>query len=1073
MQPYPYCTIYKFLLFLALNILTLPSVAHALTVQENPGDINGLNQEIQKIEDDLSEAHCGGWNYESEVVPKMAVVGGVPGHRYDPLGDIKAGMGIRPPGMVMEYPADADGFTSACRPGWPAFYEFYPCQRPRAEDGNPQIYKPPSQACGAAASASCAYDDPLNNGVGWTCDALCEDLNRRWLYDQYSLACFCPVQVPLPDPPGGFVEVDVWFTGLSYANVSCFDLDVDPRPDPPDVPTNTGDCHTCQWNYYRQMQCCTNGNVDLTAEATADGRTLATPDEFNCRTCTGPDCQGQPPQTGPEPGPVPYHSYFREYDASCSIPETVPGVPDDDRVRDLIPVMCYGLYGDLFTGADYDPMLVVSEFYQQNCVIATSYDNNHFWDMKDTQKNDWSLDDEVEYGIKSKADDVWPDLPDDDYKIIRNSAYSNDEDLWYPNLGGGFSLLNGKVFEQDYDSDLSFALLTPDTTEHRAYPQLTIEDLYSTGAYLHSMDDTVNLLRPQRQTLVEWWQELETEAHTLFNTPKVRLQLPPTWSVGLDPLDPLFTPDIPEEEDPSNPILAADRDNPRDQPIEVMLEAREDLLGDVAAYFEKSLILRILEEPVPVVVPFGDPLEYRSIAQSWCSWEIERKKKECDRTSSPNPCNDAFDCDGDVAPLVERLEEYADRMDDIRILRGELATYEALLLAKQNDLISEIGNWLNDSLQSYISFQSSISTLEQLRFRWQQIQLRYRRFHDKSNLPWCMNMRFLPPIYSMFDDGEWLPLRPLLDGGIDLALGPGGSILPPAGLPRFKVARLDDVILDFSLIRTATGAIRLPVLKPIQVRLSPFLLTVPSVDADAAVVTEVLDKLPPVLPPIPTIADNITAADFPDVIVENRPKDLRSFFPNTAPQVDPGVFTSIEFTIFLMDRAYDRFWKSLKIDPDSINPKGTEKDCPNVYEKTCVHVEMDLIERVERLCARPGVTLKEDFLSFGEARAPEKNDVNFCPRKDWACLLQRPFIYEPQHGWAIRTPVDEVQDDLINNIRVDAFEETLLRENVNDEDRQKYIVRPNEITPAFEVRRKVDLLPTRASSSSSAAASSS
>ncbi|MDA1208759.1 MAG: hypothetical protein O2904_01860 [bacterium] len=1056
----------------ALAGLALPSVGQALTVQENPGDIKGVNTAISEIEDDLSQAHCGGWNYESEVVPKMAVVNGVPGHRYDPLGDIKSGMGIRIPGTPFEYPADADGFTSACRPGWPSFYEFFSCQRPRGEDGNPSIYKPDSKACddphpkigppGAdttePATANCDTTDPLDHGVQWTCDALCEDLTRRWNYRQYSLQCDLDIVIPLPDPPGGTTTITVTFKGLTYANTSCWDLDVDDEPPDPEPldPAAVLPYYNCVWNYYRSMQCCTNANVDLSAEATADGRTMAPPEEMNCRTCTGPDCQGQPPQTGPEPGPAPYYSYFREYDASCFMPEAVPGVPDDDRTRPSIPVACYGFYGVQFTGADYDPMLVVSEWYQQNCVIATSYESNHLWDMKDSQKNDWSLDDQVEYGKKSKDDNIWPDLPDsrvpEDYHIIRNPTYTNDDDLWYPNLGGGFSLLNGKVFEDDFGSDLSFALLTPDTSEHRAYPQLTLENLYSSGAYLRAMDDTVTSLRPQRRTLVEWWQELETEAHNLFNTPQVRLQLPPTWSVGLDPLDPLFTPDIPDPEDPTDPILAEDRDNPRDQPIEVMLEAREDLLGEVAAYMERSLVLRVLEEPVPVVVPFGDPLEYRSIAQAWCSWEMERDKTE--------------KCDGTVAPLVERLEEYADRMDDIRILRGELATYEALLLVQQNELISTIGNWLNNSLQQYISFQNSISALEQLRFRWQQIQLRYRKFHDKTNLPWCMNMRFLPPIFSLLDDGggtPWLPGRPLLDGGIDGAV----EGLNPLTLPRFSVSRLGDVVLDFSMIRTATGAIRLPVLKPIQVRLSPFLLTVPSTKADPRIIDDILEKLPPALPPIPTIADGITAADFPDVLVENPPPDLTSYFPGTAPLVDAAVFDRIEDLVFLMDYSYGRFWKSVKIDPETVDPKGTEKDCVSVYLDTCVHVEMDLLSRLERICARPGVTLKEDFESYGQKRAPEYNDVDYCPREDWACLLQRPFTYEPQHGWAIRTPADTLQDDLINNLRVDMFEENLLREGVADEDLQKFIVTPNEMTPAFEVRPTINLLPVHSSSSSS------
>lgn len=993
-----------------LAALVVPPKASAvLTVNPEPGSFSEVEGEINRIEGDLGSAQCGGWDWDEPVLPHIPTVTGVPGHNAaDPLGHLRTGMALREEtggvdGNGFQWPGDTFGYTSACRPGWPPFYEFHPCQRPAGPDAGfigPKLFKSPSLGC-SFTSGACATTppDPLGNGAQWTCDALCEDLNRRWLFDQYAVYCL------FPGPP------PFWADTGTRINTICYDPDTMPVPPPPVPPPG------CFVGYVQTLYCCTNSPV---------GGPFP-----NCKSCAGDECRQQLPSPGST-----YISYFRHYFGTCTR-DPVPAAPDDDFARLDVPVACYGLYNE------YDPKTTVSGFFDRHCTIANTYPgrNHDFIDMPETQVSDFGI---AEYG-QNLYDTEWPDPPTAAYRIIRNPSFDSQTDLWYPNISGGFSLVNGKVLDEVYDNDFSFVLMSPDITHFKSYPQLKEDQLYSSGAYLRAFDDAVANERFERRTVPEWWQEFETESHKLFSPPQVRLLLPPTWSVGLDPLDPFFSPEIP---DPFNPPAPSD---PRLEPIEVQLKVKDDLIGEVAAYMERSLIIRLQEEAVPVLVPLGSPTEYRAKAHAWCTWYMQKNKAQnCDSAG------------GDVGDLIQRLEEYADRLDEFRKLRAELSHYQASLLEDQAEIIKAIGDWLKANVDEYTAYQNSVANLQFLKSLYQGAQSVYRTFHDKTNLPWCMNHRFTTSIYSMLDDFFWFPGRPDLDGGVDDA----PSIYDPTSFPRFTVQMIPDAVLDFSLVRTATGAMRLPVLKPIQVSMARYELDPPSPTAQSPHIP----KLPP-LPPIPTIHAAVTAG-LPDVVIEQDPPTISSFFPGAAPTVDPLAYMRAFSILSGMNSAYQKYWDSLRLDPDAVTD-GTEEDCIFPDTIPCVHVEMDLIERFVRMCSRPAVFLEEpggpldeDFGSIGEPIDQFVVDFDECPREDWACQLLNQEKYHTGRGWGLRTPDYEVQEEFIAEFRKQTFGETLLREGIADDDKLKFFVEPDDITASFETQPSTELIPTAGSSSS-------
>ena len=1010
-------------------MLILPGRALMLTVNPEPGSFSEIDGDISRIKGDIGGAQCGAWDWFTPVPPHIPDVTGVPGHNAaDPLGHIRSGMALREEtGGVGDGPiantgfefAPTWGYTTACRIRWPGFLEPHPCQRPGGDGGfaSPKIFKQPSQGGNTV--------DPFGNiSDGWTCDALCDDLNRRFLYDQYiEWSHFWDGALWIPVPIGPRRTV-------------CYDTDTQPGPPPPtpnppppipffdpppDPPIPSPPNNFVVFNQF--MWCCTQSPVGS-----------AFP---NCKPCNGDACR----QFLPSPY-SPYQSYFRHFEGSCTR-DPVTVVPDDDHERLGVPVACYGFYDE------FDPKYRVTGVMDRHCVIANTYDgrDHDFVEMPQTQVTDMG---QAEYG-QTLAGTDWPDPPSGDYQIVRNPSFDVDIDLWYPNISGGFSLINGKVFDEVLNNDFTYALMAPDSTEFKSYPQLNEEQIYSSGAYMRGFDDSVSNDRIERRTITEWWQDIEFESHKLFSPPRVRLLLPPTWSVGLDPLDPFLSPELPT----SGPTQDSD---PRLEPLEVQLKVEDDLLGDVAAYMERSLLLRLQEEATPVLVPLGSPTEYRAKAHAWCTWYMSR--------SGSNNC---FNLGGDIGDLIARLEEYAVQLDNFRTLRAELARYQASLLEDQNTIISTIGNWLNTNVTEYSGYQSSIIFLMSLKSLYMNAQSIYRNFHDKTNLPWCMNQRYTTPIYSMLDD--WFPGRPDLDGCMDEA----PSIWDPNCFPRFEIEMIPDAILDFSLVRTATGAMRIPILKPIQINLAQYELDPPDSSSPADI-----PKLPP-LPPVPTIHAAVTA-QLPDVVIEQNPPTISAFFPTSAPAVDPAVYGRAFDILMRMNLMYMKYWDSLRLDPASV-VDGTEEDCLFPDQIPCVHVEMDLIERFVRMCSRPAVFLKEDFYQPGGAPDPLGRpidqfivDFDECPGNEdprspqqwnWACQPLNQEKYETQRGWGLRVPDEEAQEDFISGFREDMFKETLLREGVAEEFKLRFHVEPNEITPSFETLGTTELIPEAGSSSSS------
>jgi hypothetical protein len=481
--------------------------------------------------------------------------------------------------------------------------------------------------------------------------------------------------------------------------------------------------------------------------------------------------------------------------------------------------------------------------------------------------------------------------------------------------------------------------------------------------------------------------------------------------------------------------------------IDVQTEVRDDLLGEVAAFLEDALIAPVQERSIAIVVPFGSASDFRAYKEGWIRW---KKMRENAGVTVPTSAQQ----------LIDRLEEYAVYIDGSRALRSEIAKALSSALDRQGDAAKTIHDWLKANLDRYKNFQQQRQQREQLVYQWRNIQNTYRDFHDKTNMPWCKNDAFTTSVYSFLD--SWLPGRPSLDG---------------QGLPSIDIPRPEDLYIDLSALQTTQVPLLIPVLKPVQILVSHDNLQPPFAYQE--------DVTIPILPPLPPLP--VFSASGADIPTFSADTGILVTYPDVSiPSNAASALTQMERIVGGMNAKYQLFWNAVTKPrcgtPEAAkrcsgtNPAagdccvvaGQEKYCRRGWNfDTCVHVEMDLVERFTRIGARPAIQLREDFSVIGTWRTPGNPTVDFppCDPQDWACLQLHKIKVEPRYGWSTKANVRS-QESSVDAMRVKMFRETL-QTTGSTSSRFPYQANPNTITPSFDVRKPIEIVPTPASASAS------
>lgn len=919
-----------------------------------------------------------------------------------------------------------------------------------------------------------------------TTGGICQKLNEDWIYSLW--------RAPLYEinPANGECVV----TGYAYQKNDCMAFDDDQIRDPPQSNPPTSACPS-QWQFDSYRYCCTD--QPLTSE------------QKNCVPCTGSEChqgmrvntiatdsfQIQDPNLS-----APYntehpnnpdlerkqYSFFRHYLGSYNRDSLETGnntnppndrtieattVSDgdfDDSSRTNLPIPCYGYW----TWSDdptqnlevrWDPKLLWSPPFLMRCVISSYYEPGSPLGGKHFYKNDAGDEDQMKatqagkgsyFAIDPNTNEPYKDPPVDDAPRT-DPEPDDDTTVWYKSLGRAFSLISATVLERE-DFTFSDAILTPDVAIQRSTVQRYVpnkndliastggtgpnaprvlaafkDTVLSRGSLVRAFDEMVtssNLRRP----MVEWWQQIETAMNTYLTPPTVRLILPAAWSVDLDPLHPLLTPQLPD-------TTADDwRSNPEIQSIAIQLELHEDLLGEVTSYLEDSLLAHYTPEEVTVLVPSGSAVEYRALAQKWCTDAIDKGEAEhCAGIS------------GDKRQLIDRLLEYADRIEDSRQLRAQATELQGKFLSAHTQIQQGIGQWLIDNTQDYLDWRSQWEQRRQIVPFWQLVQGELRDFTWQTNQPWCMNQRFTLPIYSLLD--TWFPYTTVAGQPI--------KNLDNPDFPRFnelnELTPQPGITFDASHISIGTGGtFAIPVLTPLPVALNTLEL-----GRTSGAVPQLV-----ALPAIPDFSEDLE--EFVPQLLSGGTLPLRLSEEFTLETVeDPRpVLQEIRTMFFGMNNTYQEFWDTITVDPADVED-GTEEDCLGPNTGYCKHFEFDLHERLMRIGSRPNILLQEDFENNATFMDPVQDgpyaclDQSFSYQTDWVCQTFAPHHVIATQGFGVQNFTSAEQEDRLDELRLRSLEETL-QNDADNENLPPYRVPRTDILPSFNVNEPIILHSTGA-----------
>lgn len=469
------------------------------------------------------------------------------------------------------------------------------------------------------------------------------------------------------------------------------------------------------------------------------------------------------------------------------------------------------------------------------------------------------------------------------------------------------------------------------------------------------MDDTGGL-----RTITQWDNAVQEDVRQYLRAPQVTLILPA-----------------------SEEFSAAEEDTsvPRARRIAVQAREVDDVLGEALSLLRDSSLLQLEEERIAVLLPSASPLQLRSTSEAWCQWYLEQH-------------SDTDTCDGTpVEELVTSLDEYAENIEQVRLLRSTLATTLVPLLALQVDIDGAIDRWatqVKDQVAEYDEFyERSVDFLAPRFAEWQTLS---HEFSMRDNQPWCMNQRYTTPVYSLLD--PWLPGRS--DEGSLYAYGadPGAPGLPELPEPPIPT----DMLIDLSHIRLSKRSVlTIPVLDPQTVDLR---IPLPNASTTEADIPE-LPVLPPVDPVIAAIEDALS--DLPTLTVdEPEAFDLPS--PADIAVVGDAAIALDDSLEILRERnaSYRRFWESLNDDPVR---------CDNWGDSRCAHVEMDLMERIQRIGSRPGVHLADDLLNPLVFDA----EPTLCNLEQGACdplamMYEPPVLrWDARSTWSSETDIGDIR----------------------------------------------------------------
>ncbi|MDD4319597.1 MAG: hypothetical protein PHW10_04725 [Candidatus Peribacteraceae bacterium] len=450
-------------------------------------------------------------------------------------------------------------------------------------------------------------------------------------------------------------------------------------------------------------------------------------------------------------------------------------------------------------------------------------------------------------------------------------------------------------------------------------------------------------------------QMLELERYMEGFPPTVELVMPLVSAT--DELEALFTETRPAGQSPSVPL------------IELSTPMKPGLVEAVREMFRTSLLSRLEEDPIPVVIPLVSDAELQTLIEAWEAWKKQRELLGKDGSAADD--------------VTQKLQEYRAYLAKLRTLRTELPRHLAKVLERRKELSDAIDEWIESRMQPYREAMDRRERERALLEAWKALKNAYGGVETTNSLH-CKNDVSTPPL-------EWIEQ----DDAFDFSQLPD---LTP--YPKHFIFDFSDIF--FTGLEQA-ASLRIPVLRPVQVSLR---LPSPPSSYLEAKNTELPD-----LPGIPSLPE----PELPPLAVEKR--------YGNAPAAEGGVPIDALTAAFAertgaLENLRDRYEKLLWV-------KEPHKDlnCPTFGEDGCVFPEPKLWHAFMRIWAPLGAFLDPGEPPTGVASPPPP--LPECDEDDDLCRLEMEVIKE---GLRVTLPPGDSASAPFENARNTLREKTIDKE---------------------------------------------
>ena len=635
-------------------------------------------------------------------------------------------------------------------------------------------------------------------------------------------------------------------------------------------------------------------------------------------------------------------SYYRHYAENFMVPKISVTAPGGDNVWQ-VRAECYEYYKETNAdGTDYDPKFDVTPGIDEQCEFVISSD-----DEQNPKKPEW----------KDGNGHTQKEIVTPDPSLVQENPRDprNHPEPWKPDSDTNLTLIDieklkelQKNFEDPTDVTAIFGtLLTTRQTGSKTVPK---------NARTDQFDDTDD------RDLAIFFEAQQRELLKMTADPQTRLIMPARFLVGLSDDDPLFQ-------------YVSQTVSRSDGTVELTLKSGLEDLGNVLKSFQRIFVAPIQEVRIPVLVPLISVAEIDARIADWKLWKIDE-----DATAILEGRNSFSDA---AVTIIEKLERYRERVEQIRLMRGSLLTYLVKLFDSQKQIREYFADWYQqNSVLLEESAQRAVQRRELKRI-WRLLQ-RGMLQADACQIRWCSNHRYSAPIYSLLDNW-WGDRQPGEKRNRDYT---------PQSLTDLGYVQPKDQFFDFSNVKFPRDPWLIPTLWPVQVRVR---LPLPPIIGVEPPSPDDFPELPP-LPneaifsafPVPSVDLPAKSLITPPSTQDLEPaKNILRTFRKMIDGTDIGTQINEEQALaagasidggddnFPLDRgsmrgAYCRFPPSILIPPDPDQEHGNPAKI--------IHVENDLKERLARLFSRWMPEREEDFAGRVARRQQDFPNPNNPPK---------------------------------------------------------------------------------------------